>query len=184
MTLYITFALSVPSENCMCFDGSIKIVARNKHINKMSSSDNENMNYFTNTFQESTAAMFANFSLQFPYFCVNFVSLLLGIVCAWQGKKFLLFIHTQFSTAKSLICILQAVFFVRAKCTFSAVVFLPIFFVQTLWWWWSDQEEAFSNWPDAERNRLLPEMCVYVQQISNWDRDICLKLKYWRYKLP
>jgi hypothetical protein len=70
----------------MCFDGLIKIVARNKHINKMSSSDNENMNYFTNTFQESTAAMFANFSPQFPYFCVNFVSLLLGIVCAWQKK--------------------------------------------------------------------------------------------------
>lgn len=27
------------------------------------------------------------------------------------------------------------------------------------------------------------EMCVYVQQILNWDRDICLILKNWRYKL-
>jgi hypothetical protein len=103
----------------MCFDDSIKIADRNSNITKMSLLDNANMNYFKHVSRKHRAAMFANFSPQFPYFCVNFVSLLVEIEFAWQ-EKFLL--HTQFSTAESLICILQA-FFVCAKCTFSAVVF-------------------------------------------------------------
>lgn len=117
-------------------------------------------------------------SPEFPYFCVNFV---LPFLCCIKIHS--AFIHTQFPTADSLICILQAFFWHKMHLLNFSVAFLsvPICF-QTLWWWWSGgARRRIQIGPMHKEGDYWPK-CVYVQQISNRNQDIMLRC--WRCKLP
>lgn len=91
-------------------------------------------------------------SPEFPYFCVNFASFLLFSVL---HKKFAFRNSTIFATGRSF----WFAYYKHSSCTFSALVFAPIFSRVTLWWWWPRQEEA-PNWPEMIA-MLCSDVCSF-----------------------
>lgn len=139
---------------------------------------------------EEASAMLAKL-LQNFHICVL---ILLCCLCFALHKKTLFsffFIHTQFSTAQSLICILQTFSFSPAqKCTFRVSTrrfFHCNLLCQHLWWWWwwsgcvwklAKTKEEARNWPDGDEEEVRPiELCVFMcNKFFNRNQDSELQM--------